>query len=61
MSLTQGMSGPETGFYLWDPSRGALFLQVLDRDLEGTVKVAAVPSPMKLTAKQRKTMKMAGG
>ncbi len=47
MSLTQGMSGPETGFYLWDPSRGALFLQVLDRDLEGTVKVAAVPSPMK--------------
>ncbi len=61
MALTQSMSGPETGFYLWDPSRGALFMQVLDRELEGEVKVAVVPSPMTLTAKQRKTMKMVGG
>jgi len=61
MALTQSMSGPETGFYLWDPSRGALFMQVLDRELEGKVKVAVVPSPMTLTAKQRKTMKMVGG
>jgi len=61
MALTQSMSGPETGFYLWDPSRGALFMQVLERELEGEVKVAVVPSPMTLTAKQRKTMKMVGG
>ena len=60
-ALTQNMSGPETGFYLFDPSRGVLVSQELDRDLEGTVKVAVVPLPMKLTAKQRKTMTIVGG
>ena len=58
MEVTQSMSGPETGFYLWDPRRRALVQQEIDRDLEGTVKVPAVPSPMNLTAKQRKTMKV---
>ena len=58
MEVTQSMSGPETGFYLWDPRRRALVQQEIDRDLEGTVKVPVVPSPMNLTAKQRKTMKV---
>ena len=52
------MSGPETGFYVWDPRRRALVRQEIDRDLKGTVKVPVVPSPMNLTAKQRKTMKV---
>ena len=58
MEVTQSMSGPETGFYLWNPRRRALVQQEIDRDLEGTVKVPVVPSPMNLTAKQQKTMKV---
>ncbi len=61
MDVTQTMSGPETGFYLWDPSRRALFLQEIDRDLAGSVRVPVVPGPMNLTAKQRRTMKIVGG
>jgi len=61
MDVEQRMVGPETGFYLWDPARRTLVEQQIDRDLSGTVRVAAVPSPMDLSAKQRKTMKLVDG
>ena len=61
MAVTQSMSGPETGFYLWDSRRRAMVQQGIERDLTGTVKVAVLPTPMNLTAKQTKTMKLIGG
>ncbi len=61
MDVTQTMAGPETGLYLWDSSRDALFRQEIYRDLSGSVRVPAAPGPMRLTAKQRRTMQMVDG
>jgi len=44
MEVTQTMAGPETGFYLWNRSRGALVEQEIERELSGSVRVGS-PSP----------------
>ena len=61
VDVEQSMSGPETGFYLWDPVRGAVVYQEASRDFTGTVNVAVAPGPMDLSATQRIRMVLVGG
>lgn len=61
VDVEQSMSGPETGFYLWDAARGAVVYQEASRDLTGTVNVAVAPGPMELSANQRIRMTLVGG
>ena len=61
MEASLSMAGPETGFYLWDRSRGVMVAHELERDLTGSSKVSALPTALPLTAKQRRSMWLVGG
>ena len=61
VDVEQSMSGPETGFYLWDSVRRAVVYQEASRDFTGTVNAAVAPGPMDLSATQRIRMTQVGG
>ncbi len=61
VNVSQSMSGPETGFYLWDPARRTVVYQEASREFSGTVNAAVAPGPMDLSATQRIRMALVGG
>ena len=50
MYVERELSGSETGYFLWDPSRRVVVYHQTARRIEGIVEADAVPGPMEMTA-----------
>jgi hypothetical protein len=51
MYVEQTLSGPSTGYFLWDAARRVVVYYQAIRDLEGTVEADAAPGAMEMTAR----------
>jgi hypothetical protein len=51
MYVEQNLSGPSTGYFLWDPARRVVVYHQAIRELEGSVDADAAPGPMDMTAR----------
>lgn len=51
MYVEQELSGPEVGYFLWDPARRVVVYHESIRDLEGTVEADAAPGPMEMVGR----------
>jgi hypothetical protein len=51
MYVEQNLSGPSTGYFLWDPARRVVVYHQAIREMEGSVDADAAPGPMDMTAR----------
>ena len=51
MYVEQELSGPEAGYFLWDPTRRVVVYHQSIRDLEGIVEADAAPGPMEMVGR----------